>query len=103
MLACRIRKIRDIYLFRITSYNVCYTKLLRAVVYSCANPGYPTGGPKDETPPKVKKSTPHNGAMNYKEDEVIIEFDEIIKLDNVNQKFVASPPLKERPKITTLV
>jgi len=75
--------------------------LLIAVVYSCANPGYPTGGPKDETPPKVKKSTPHNGAMNYKEDEVIIEFDEIIKLDNVNQKFVASPPLKERPKITT--
>ncbi|WP_430931529.1 Ig-like domain-containing protein [Saccharicrinis sp. 156] len=67
--------------------------------YSCANPGYPTGGPKDETPPKIKKSTPKPNALNYKKDQVTIEFDEIIKLDDVYQKFVVSPPLKKRPKI----
>jgi hypothetical protein len=36
-------------------------------VYSCANKAQgPTGGPKDETPPKVMKSTPLNGALNFK-------------------------------------
>ncbi len=74
--------------------------VLISIVYSCANPGYPTGGPKDETPPKISKSEPVNGAMNFKKDEVIIEFDEIIKLNEVNQKLVVSPPLKNRPKVT---
>ncbi|MCW3804039.1 Ig-like domain-containing protein [Plebeiibacterium marinum] len=73
--------------------------VLILIVYSCANPGYPTGGPKDETPPVIKKSVPVNGQMNYKKKEVMIEFDEIIKLNEVNQKLVVSPPLKERPKI----
>ncbi|TLX75280.1 hypothetical protein E9993_10295 [Labilibacter sediminis] len=69
------------------------------IVYSCANPGYPTGGAKDEDPPVIKKSTPEPNALNYNEDEVIIEFNELIKLDNVNTKFIASPPLKKRPVI----
>ncbi len=70
-----------------------------ALIYSCANPGYPTGGPKDEDPPKIKKSTPELNALNFKKNEVVIEFDEIIKLKDVYQKFVASPPLKKRPVI----
>ncbi len=73
--------------------------ILFVIAYSCANPGYPTGGPKDEDPPKVKKSVPVNGQMNYKKKEITIEFDEIIKLNEVNQKLVVSPPLKERPNI----
>ncbi len=73
--------------------------ILFIIAYSCANPGYPTGGPKDEEPPVIKKSVPINGQMNYKKKEIVIEFDEIIKLDEVNQKLVVSPPLKERPNI----
>ncbi len=68
--------------------------------YSCANQGYPSGGPKDYDPPKVVKSTPVNGAMNYKKKEITIEFDEIIKLNDYNSKLVVSPPLKKRPKVT---
>ncbi len=73
--------------------------ILFIITYSCANPGYPTGGPKDEDPPTIKKSIPLNGQMNYKKKEIMIEFDEIIKLNEVNQKLVVSPPLKERPNI----
>jgi len=69
------------------------------LIYACANAGYPTGGPKDEDPPKIKKSTPEPNALNYKKSNVVIEFDEIIKLNDVHQKFVASPPLKHRPVI----
>ena len=68
--------------------------------YSCANPGYPTGGLKDLDPPKIRKSTPKPNALNFKKKEITIEFDEIIKLKDVNQKFVVSPPLKKRPTIT---
>ncbi|WP_282037122.1 Ig-like domain-containing protein [Saccharicrinis aurantiacus] len=69
------------------------------IAYSCANPGFPTGGPKDETPPVVKKSTPELNALNYRKKTINIEFDEIIKLDDVFNKFVTSPPLKKRPAI----
>ncbi len=72
---------------------------LLLLIYSCANPGYPTGGPKDLDAPKIKKSTPKPNALNYKKKEITIEFDEIIKLKDVNQKFVVSPPLKKRPTI----
>ncbi|SMO66140.1 Ig-like domain-containing protein [Saccharicrinis carchari] len=69
------------------------------LLYSCANPGYPTGGPKDMDPPKIKKSTPKPNALNFNKKQITIEFDEIIKLNDVYQKFVVSPPLKKRPTI----
>ncbi len=75
--------------------------LFLSIVYSCANQGYPSGGPKDYDPPKVKKSVPENGAMNFKGKELKIEFDEIIKLNDVTNKLVVSPPLKTRPKVTS--
>ncbi len=76
---------------------VLFTLLL--VIYSCANIGVPSGGPSDEDPPVVKKSVPVNGAMNFKKEEVIIEFDEIIVLDEVSQKLVVSPPMRTKPKV----
>jgi len=55
---------------------------LAIIVYSCANKaGGPTGGPKDETPPRVLKSTPINGALNFKKKEIQIIFDENISVE----------------------
>ncbi len=73
--------------------------ILIIISFSCANPGFPTGGPKDETPPVLKKSTPEPNALNYQKKVVTIEFDENIALDNVYQKFITSPPLKKRANI----
>ena len=35
------------------------------LIYSCANRGYPTGGPKDENPPVIVKEDPVNGSTNF--------------------------------------
>jgi len=59
----------------------------------------PSGGLKDEDPPKVVSSTPDDHALNYNKKIVVIEFDELIQLKDVRQKFVISPPMNEQPII----
>lgn len=73
--------------------------ILGFVLYGCANTGLPDGGPKDIVPPKVVKSVPADNSLNFKGDEVVITFDELIKIEGMDEKFVSSPPLKKRPAI----
>ncbi|MBP1676908.1 MAG: hypothetical protein H6Q20_1467 [Bacteroidetes bacterium] len=68
------------------------------LVYSCANKAQgPTGGAKDVTPPKVLKSTPVNGALNFNKKQVQIFFDENISVEKVNDNVLISPPQKSQP------
>ena len=61
------------------------------LVYSCANKAQgPTGGAKDVTPPKVLKSTPVNGALNFNKKQVQIFFDENISVEKVNDNVLIS-------------
>lgn len=70
------------------------------MVYSCANKAQgPTGGPKDETPPRVMKSTPENGALNYKKKQVQIFFDENISVEKVAEQVIISPPQIKPPDV----
>ena len=85
---------------RFSFVQFCLIVLAAFLIIRCANPGTPTGGPKDETPPKIKKSTPAEGALNFKEKEISIFFDEIIQLKDVNQKLVVSPPMNKQPSVT---
>ncbi len=81
-------------------FNQLYiVSIVLGIVSACANPGTPTGGKKDETPPVIKESTPAPNSLNYKGKEVTITFDEIIQLKEVNQKLVVSPPLNKQPAI----
>ncbi len=69
------------------------------ILTSCANAGAPTGGPVDKEPPVIKESYPENGSINFSNDKIEITFDEFLKLNNVNQKLIVSPPLDENPEI----
>lgn len=69
------------------------------IINSCANMDLPSGGPKDSTPPKIKESNPPNYSTNFKDDKILILFDEFITLNNINQKLLISPPLENKPKI----
>lgn len=68
-------------------------------IYSCANQGNPTGGPIDKTPPEVIETKPDNYALNFKGGKIEIFFNEFVKLENINEKFVISPPLKKNPSV----
>lgn len=72
--------------------------LIIIMIASCAKPVAPTGGPKDETPPKVLRSLPLNGSTNFTGNEIVITFDEFVNLKDINQQLIISPPVKETPE-----
>lgn len=70
-------------------------------ISSCARPGYPTGGPKDEVPPVALGCKPANGSKNIAPKEFYIQFDEYVVLKNASENVLVSPPLKYKPEFTT--
>lgn len=62
-----------------------------ALLYSCANQVAPTGGPKDETPPRLIASTPNQGQLNFKGEEIILDFDELVRTENPKEQFIITP------------
>jgi len=69
------------------------------IAVQCANPGSPTGGPKDEMPPVMLSSSPENSSTNFKTDNITIKFDELIKFKDLKKQLVISPPMKHDPII----
>ncbi|AGC76740.1 Ig-like domain-containing protein [Nonlabens dokdonensis] len=66
----------------------------------CAKRGSPTGGPVDEEPPVILRIFPDNYTRNFKKQIIEIEFDEFVKLNDLQKQLVISPPLKSRPIIS---
>ena len=64
---------------------------------SCAQVVSPTGGLRDETPPKIIQSIPENETINFKGNKIMIEFDEFAILKDLKDNLLVSPT----PKIFT--
>lgn len=62
--------------------------------FGCAQIVAPTGGVRDTIPPTVLNSVPPNGQLNFQSNRIEIEFDEFIKLKNIKEQLIVSPPLK---------
>ncbi len=75
--------------------------LIFTIFSGCAKISSPTGGTRDRIPPKIVGSEPVDGEVNFKGDEIVIEFDEYVVLDNINDKFMVSPPMKQKPRVFT--
>ena len=82
-------RIKDIFLYA----------LLLVLPVACASIGSPDGGPYDEEPPVLVKSTPGINATGVDKGKVEIVFDENIKLQNAFEKVVVSPPQMQMPEI----
>ncbi len=68
--------------------------------FSCAKRGRPTGGPKDIDPPLMVVADPPYETTNFNTNEIEIEFNEYVKLKDINKQLIVSPPQKNRPLIT---
>ncbi len=66
---------------------------------SCAKRGSITGGLKDTLAPVLKYSTPKNFSTDFKAKEIVLTFDEYVKLKNTNKQLIISPPMKHEPII----
>ena len=53
------------------------------------------GGPKDEDPPVVLEMSPLDQSLNTKPEEIIITFDEYIRLDNANKNILITPRINK--------
>ena len=66
----------------------------------CAKRGNPSGGPKDVTAPKLVKSEPENLSINFDSERIRLYFDEYIRLEDIQNQLIVSPPLKYNPQIS---
>ena len=66
----------------------------------CAKRGNPSGGPKDTTPPVLLRTEPENLSTNFDAQKIRLYFDEYIKLDDIQNQLIVSPPLKNNPQIS---
>jgi len=70
------------------------------LMMSCAKRGSITGGLKDTLAPVLSSSSPKNFNTDFKGDQIVLNFDEYVKLKNLNKQLVISPPMKHEPLIT---
>ena len=68
-------------------------------ILGCATIKAPTGGPKDETPPRVVRSNPDSAQLQVQTQEIEIEFDEYIKTKDANNLLIITPNPSEPPDI----
>ena len=76
-----------------------YVLIISALLTGCAKRGTITGGEKDTIPPIMVSSSPANNTINFTGNEIRIDFDEYIKVKDVNKQLIISPPLKYQPDI----
>jgi len=84
--------------FRLIIY-LTFLAFVAVVITACAKIGYPVGGPKDITPPKLVSATPPSKSVNFKGKKVKLVFDEFIQFADMNKAFVSSPPMKKKPTV----
>lgn len=70
-----------------------------AVLYGCATPSTPQGGPQDKNAPIVKNYSPDVLTTNFKEKDIVISFDEWVQVQNLKQNLIISPPIQPEPNI----
>lgn len=88
------------YIFLSMRKYLCVALIL-GLLCACAKEGYPTGGPKDETPPVVLGTSPVNGSIDFSAKEFLINFDEYVQVKDADNNILVSPPMKQKPEYTT--
>ena len=84
-------------IFFIAACFLLYT--LSVITAGCAQIVAPTGGPRDSLPPVLLNSTPPNGSLNFKENRIVLTFDEYVHLDKLQENLLATPTPKTIPNI----
>lgn len=80
-------------------FGLLFFAFMTLALWQCAKRGSPSGGPKDVTPPKLTRTEPENFSTNFKAKKIRLYFDELIKLQDVQNQLVVSPPFKHAAEI----
>lgn len=74
---------------------LAFVLLILLTCSHCANVQRPSGGPKDSLPPKLLNESPANFSRNFKDKQIVLTFDEYIKLNNHFKEFSISPDVED--------
>ena len=74
-------------------YRIFMLVFVPLMLFSCATPVAPTGGPPDTTGPFIISSEPRTGTTNFDGDEVRVEFNEFVDRNSVRQNVSIEPNL----------
>lgn len=69
------------------------------LVWGCATPIRPSGGPVDSTPPQLAGSVPESGSVNVSADQIEIHFSERLDESTVARSVTLSPQFSTPPEI----
>lgn len=62
--------------------------------FSCAQIVAPTGGEKDSIPPSLISTSPDNGTKNFKGNQIVLLFDELIDASSLRNELLVVPELE---------
>ncbi len=74
---------------------------LSGLLSSCAQQGFPGGGPKDVAPPVQQTAIPPTGSTHFHGNDFFIGFDEYVVLKEADNNVVVSPPLLHKLQYST--
>lgn len=90
--------------FELVRTRFIFTSSAAAAVFlalaGCALPAAPTGGPKDETPPKIVLTEPSHTQVRVSPQEIRIQFNEFVALGSNGGRPIVSPPLPGAVRVT---
>jgi hypothetical protein len=75
-------------------FRLFFFSISIVILTNCARTGNPEGGPKDEDAPLFVTSKPAYETINFDAKEIELNFNEYIKLKDLNKQLIVSPPLK---------
>ncbi len=71
------------------------------LLWGCASIGNPSGGARDEDPPRFVRANPTPGSVNVDPSNIYIDFNELINVKDAFSKVVLSPPGQSTPRVST--
>ncbi|WP_158840476.1 Ig-like domain-containing protein [Polaribacter sp. L3A8] len=81
-------------------FRFLFFSLSFLLLTNCARTGRPEGGPKDEDAPLFVTANPPYETINFDKKEIKLNFNEFIKLKDLNKQLIVSPPLKSPLLVT---
>jgi len=68
--------------------------IIPILLWNCASQSQPTGGPRDSIPPNLISSIPENQSLNYRENLIELEFNELIAATNIKTELIITPRIE---------
>jgi len=70
--------------------------LLLFLLSQCAKQTQPSGGEKDEIPPKLIRSTPADRQINFNKNEIELVFDEMVQVNSPREQLIITPSIGKK-------